>query len=403
MEKSAAEADCHTQLESAAEADFHTPSEYMKNVSREENSPDQTVLNTRQETKEVVELDAGKDAAPEAATLHEKAEAVANVIQQMPQNKLEEIAGSFLYFAAQDGILSYSTIAGGNTSEILNKIVQRFREMKEAEEMCVVLEAQMVGLQARAEELLAQKDDDALQEIEQIRAECRDAIAEQQEGKEEAEKANEKIKRKLRSSAGEVVDLLEKIRQLEAEKARLEAEKAQLEAENDNLKFADCNSEPDRVRESMDECKKFRSSLGGGGVERSKAKASEMAMAFRMATNVMTTNISRDKEVTEGFRTIQEIVEELNIEKGNGWLASEKLKAADRQMIELELTQYAEKTGRAKLTKEKAKDWCNVCRIFIEALGHINLVMQRGGLTNMFRSMVDQGGSIKAGIEAPNS
>ncbi len=58
MEKSAAEADCHTQLESAAEADFQTPSEYMKNVSRAENSPDQTVLNTGQETKEV-ESDAG--------------------------------------------------------------------------------------------------------------------------------------------------------------------------------------------------------------------------------------------------------------------------------------------------------------------------------------------------------
>ncbi len=309
--------------EPAADAAFYTPSEFMENVSRGENSPDQTVLNTGQETKEVVESDAGKDAATDAAYQQQNV-AMNAAIELMPQNKLEELGSWLLYFAAGNGILNLGAIAGGNTLDIRSCITQRFFEMKQAEEMCVVLEAQMVGLQTRAEELLAQKDDDALQEIEQIRAECRDAIAEQQEGKEEAEKANEKIKRKLRSSAGEVVDLLEKIRQLETEKARLEAEKAQLEAENDNLKFADCNSEPDRVRESMDECKKFRSSLGGGGVERSKAKASEMAMAFRMATNVMTTNMSRDKEVTEEFRMIQEIVEELNIQKGNGRLASEK-------------------------------------------------------------------------------
>ena len=86
--------------------------------------------------------------------------------------------------------------------------------MKQAEEMCVVLEAQMVGLQTRAEELLAQKDDDAQQEIEQLRAECRDVLAEQQA---DAEKTNAKMKKKLRDSGGYVVELLEKIRQLEAE------------------------------------------------------------------------------------------------------------------------------------------------------------------------------------------
>ena len=86
--------------------------------------------------------------------------------------------------------------------------------MKEAQEMCVVLEAQMVGLQTHAEELLDQKDDDAQQEIEQIRAECRDVLAEQQA---DAEKANAKMKQKLRDSGGYVVELLEKIRQLEAE------------------------------------------------------------------------------------------------------------------------------------------------------------------------------------------
>ena len=143
--------------ESATDADFHTPSQYMENVSRGENSPDHTVLNIGQETKEVVESDTGKDAATDAATLQENV-AVVDAIKQMPQTKLEEIAGSFLYFAAQEGILSYNTIAGGNTSDILNAIGQKFREMKETQEMCVVLEAQMVGLQTHAEELLAQKE-----------------------------------------------------------------------------------------------------------------------------------------------------------------------------------------------------------------------------------------------------
>jgi hypothetical protein len=150
--------------------------------------------------------------------------------------------------------------------------------------------------------------------------------------------------------------------------------------------------------ENTDELKKFRNSLGGGVVDRKKA--GEMTMAFRLGTNVMTTNNFRDKELTESILTIQDIAEKLNLEKGSGWLALEKLKSADRQMIEVALTQYAEETGRAKLTKEKAKDWCNVCRVFIEALGKINPVLQRGGLTNMFHSMVDQGGSIEAGVAA---
>jgi len=366
--------------EPAADAAFYTPSEFMENVSRGENSPDQTVLNTGQETKEVAESDAGKDAATDAAYLQQNA-AMKAAIELIPQQKLEELGSWLLYFAAEKGILNFGAIAGGNTEEIRSCISLRFSEMQRAEDMCVVLEAQMEGLQTHAEDLLAEKEDDAQQEIEQMRAECRDALAEQEAN---AEKANAKLTRKLRDSAGEVVELLEI--------------KRQLEAEIDNLKFADCKSEPDRVGESTDELKKFRNSLGGVVVDRNKA--SEMAMAFRLATNVMSTNKFRDKELTESIRAIQEIAEKLNIEKGSGWLASEKLKSADRQMIELDLTQYAEKTGRAKLTKEKAKDWCNVCRVFIEALGQINPVMQRGGLTNMFRTMVDQGGSIEAGLGA---
>jgi len=273
----------------------------LGNVSRGENSPDQAVLNTGQETKEVVESDAGKDAAMDG------------VIEQIPQNKLEELVSWFLYFAAEKGILNYGAIAGGNTLEIRNCISQRFFEMQQAEERCVVLEAQMVGLQAHAEELLAEKEDDAQQEIEQIRAECRDELAAQQAT---AEKAHEKVQRKLRDSAREVMELLEN--------------KRQLEAEIDNLRFADSKSEPDRVGENTDELKKFRNSLGGGVVDRNQA--GEMAMAFRLGTNVMTTNNRRDKELTASILVIQNTVEKLNLTKGSGWLASEKLKAADRQI-----------------------------------------------------------------------
>jgi len=69
-------------------------------------------------------------------------------------------------------------------------------------------------------------------------------------------------------------------------------------------------------------------------------------------------------------------------------------------MIELELAQFAEETGRAKLTRENAKDWCNVCRVFIETLGKINPELHRGALTNMFHTMVDRDGIIETGIDA---
>ena len=285
--------------ESAEEnADFHTASESVEGVSRGENSPDHTVLNIGQETKEVVESNAEKNAATDAVILQENA-AMDAAIKQIPQSKLEEIAGWFLYFAAQEGILNYCTIADGNTWEIMNRISQRFQEMKQAEEMCVVLEAQMVGLQNHAEELLAQKDDDAQQEIEQLRAECRDVLAEQQA---DAEKANAKMKQKLRDSGGYVVELLEKIRQLEAEVQE--------------MKFADSKSEHDRTVESEDELKKFRKSLGGGAVDRKNAK--DMAMAFRLSTNVMPTRVHRDKELTESFQSIQNATEKLNLTKESG-------------------------------------------------------------------------------------
>ena len=68
--------------------------------------------------------------------------------------------------------------------------------------------------------------------------------------------------------------------------------------------------------------------------------------------------------------------------------------------IEKEIAKYATDAGHTKLTEEKAKDWCNVCRVFIEALGKLSPTMQRGALENMFRVVIDHGGDIKAGIKS---
>ena len=88
----------------------------------------------------------------------EKNAAMDTAIMQMPQNKLEEIAGWFLYFAAKEGIVNYRTIADGDTLRIKKEDIQRFQEMKQAEDMGVILEAHMEALQNHAEELLAEKD-----------------------------------------------------------------------------------------------------------------------------------------------------------------------------------------------------------------------------------------------------
>ena len=58
------------------------------------------------------------------------------------------------------------------------------------------------------------------------------------------------------------------------------------------------------------------------------------------------------------------------------------------------------KNGRAKMTVEKAKDWNHVCRVFIEALGSLSPAWQRGALANMFRTIIDNDGDIKAGVRS---
>jgi hypothetical protein len=128
-------------------AEFHTVSEFTEGiVERVENSTDHTVQNKGQEIdNDELGSNMEKNAAMDAA------------IMQMPQNKLEEIAGWFLYFASQVGIVNYWTIADGDTLQIKKEIIQRFQEMKQAEDMGVILEAHMEALQNHAEELLAEK------------------------------------------------------------------------------------------------------------------------------------------------------------------------------------------------------------------------------------------------------
>ena len=51
--------------------------------------------------------------------------------------------------------------------------------MKQAEEMGVILKAQIEGIQTHAEELLAQKDMECQQELQQTKAECQMLLEEQ--------------------------------------------------------------------------------------------------------------------------------------------------------------------------------------------------------------------------------
>ncbi len=128
--------------ENAENADFHTASEGI--AERDENNTDHVVQNNGQELQG--EVSAEKNLQENTA--------MDATIQQMPQNKLEEFAGRFLYFVTQKGIINYDTILSGNTSEMMNEVDQRFQEMEQAEDMVIILEAEMKGIQTQVEELL---------------------------------------------------------------------------------------------------------------------------------------------------------------------------------------------------------------------------------------------------------
>jgi len=155
-------------------------------------------------------------------------------------------------------------------------------------------------------------------------------------------------------------------------------------------------SEGDRTVAGEINTRKWRTSLAGGTVDRKGA--GKMVMTFSLSTNVMSKNVHRDKEQEKNFKAITSAMQRREITVSSGWLVSEKLKPTDRTAIEKEIESYATETGRTKLTVEKAKVWCNVCRVFIEALGKLSPVLHRGALVNMFRVMVDNGGDIEVGI-----
>jgi predicted RNase H-like nuclease (RuvC/YqgF family) len=144
------------------------------------------------------------------AVIMQKNAAMDAAIMQMPQNKLEEITGWFLYFASQVGIVNYWTIADGDTLQIKKEIIQRFQEMKQAEDMGVILETHMETLQTHAEELLAEKDKDHQQEVDNLKTLLEEQTA-------ETEKTNAKMTRRIRDSGQECVSRNVEIRQLQEE------------------------------------------------------------------------------------------------------------------------------------------------------------------------------------------
>jgi hypothetical protein len=143
-----------------------------------------------------------KNTATDAVILQENV-AMDTVIKQMPQNKLKEFAGWFLYFAAQKGIISYDTIDIGNTSEMMNEVDHRFQEMKQDEDMVIILESEMKDIQTQSEELLEQKD-----------MECEQVITEKSA---EADKTNAKLTQKLRDSGQQCLEIQEEIQWMKFE------------------------------------------------------------------------------------------------------------------------------------------------------------------------------------------
>jgi hypothetical protein len=87
MESHTLEDDGVMNGENAVEnADFHTVSEFMEGIAeREEGSTDYTTSNNGQEAMNADESDAAENAAMDA------------IVMQMPQTKLDEIAGWFLF------------------------------------------------------------------------------------------------------------------------------------------------------------------------------------------------------------------------------------------------------------------------------------------------------------------
>ena len=105
---------------------------------------------------------------------------------------------------------------------------------------------------------------------------------------------------------------------------------------------------------------KFRDSLGVGMTD--LTDDGRMVLTYDRSPRTMTRNDHRDKEQESNVQTIAQALQTMEVSVSVGWLDPKKLEAADGQGIEKEINKFATQTGRVKLTAEKSKDWCNVCR-----------------------------------------
>ena len=195
-----------------------------------------------------------------------------------------------------------------------------------------------------------------------------------------------KIKRRLRDSGQEYVAQTEELRQLREEFRELK-QKASIEGKLDEG--------PSILGGTRGE--KFRKSLGAETVDRTDA--GKMVLVYGRVTKPMTRNAQRDKEQEGNVQSIAEALQTMGMPVSVGWLAPKKLEATERKEIDKEIQMFVKGNGSAKLTPEKAKDWNHVCRVFIDALGSLSPAWQRGALANMFRTIVDKDGDIKAGVK----
>ena len=222
---------------------------------------------------------------------------------------------------------------------------------REDEDKCVVMQLQMDDMQDQAEEMLEQKDIECHQIIEQVQTECQ-TMFEEKERETDNDKA--KMTRRLRDSGQENVTITEQMRQLKEEIRRLK-----------DGKFSDCKSDEGPTILEETKIGKFRNSLGAGVADHTDA--GRMVLTCGLSTKSVTRNVYRDKERESNVQTIVEAMQFMEVPVSVGWLAPKKLEASDSLGIS---------TGRVKLTEEKVKDWCNVYRVFNEALGKLSPTMQ---------------------------
>ena len=155
----------------------------------------------------------------------------------------------------------------------------------------------MDDMQEQTEEMLAQKDIEYQQIIEQMQTECQ-VMLEEKESETDNDKA--KLKRRLRDSGQENVSMTEQIRQLKEEIRRLE-----------DGKYTDCKFDEGPTIQEETRIGKFRISLGAGVADRTDA--GRMVLTHGLSTNLMTRNVYRDKEQESNVQVIAEAIQLMQV------------------------------------------------------------------------------------------